>query len=108
MTSLSVKIKPVNRPFGNDRKRGGKESMSGPIRNLPGVMGKMITGFLLGNRAIGAMVLDAEEIVPGVLANKLPDPQLELAGAIMILFAGSLTILLIGYVSDSSRALYRS
>jgi hypothetical protein len=38
----------------------------------------------------------------------MPDPQFRLVGAIMLLFAGSLSILVVGYVVDSTRANERS
>jgi hypothetical protein len=81
--------------------------MSAIVRRLPGVVWNVIAGLMLANRALGAMILEAEETDPLLPVNKLADPQLELAGAIMILFAGSLAILLVGYVSDATRVIDR-
>ena len=59
---------------------------------------------MLGTGAFGDTVLDFEELGPWLAANNLPDPAARLAGAIILLFAGSLSILVVGYVVDSTRA----
>lgn len=77
--------------------------MSVAFRRLPGVVARMVAGLLLAHPAAASVVLDAEEAAPAFLARNVPDPQLGLTLAIVLLFAGSLTILLVGYVADSTR-----
>jgi hypothetical protein len=77
--------------------------MSARFRDIPGLLGRVLAGFLLATRALGDTVLDVEEIGPWLAANNIPDPQFRLAGAIMLLFAGSLSILMVGFVVDSTR-----
>jgi putative oxidoreductase len=73
------------------------------IREIPGLLGKILVGTTFVTRAFGDAVLDAEEMGPFLAPNNIPDPQLRLAGAIVLLFAGSLSILAVGYVVDSTR-----
>jgi hypothetical protein len=74
------------------------------IRAIPGLLGKLLVSTSLVTRAFGDAVLDAEEMGPFLAPNNLLEPQLRLAGAIVLLFAGSLSILAVGYVVDSVRA----
>jgi hypothetical protein len=74
------------------------------IRAIPGLLGKLLVSTSFVARAFGDAVLDAEEMGPFLAPNNLPEPQLRLAGAIVLLFAGSLSILAVGYVVDSTRA----
>ncbi len=73
------------------------------IRAIPGFLGRLLVGTTFVTRVFGDAVLDAEEMGPFVVPNNIPEPQLHLAGAIMLLFAGSLSILAVGYVVDSTR-----
>ena len=73
------------------------------IRAIPGLVGKLLVGTTFVTRAFGDAVLDAEEVGRSWRPRNIPDPQLRLAGAIMLLFAGSLSILAVGYVVDSTR-----
>jgi hypothetical protein len=82
--------------------------MSGAIRRIPAILGQTVASVLVATRALGDAVLDLEELDPLIVANNLADPQLKLAGAIIMLFAGSLSILVVGYVLDSTRPPSRS
>ena len=82
--------------------------MNGAIRRIPAMVGQSFAGVLVATRALGDTVLDLEELEPLIVANNFADPQLKLAGAIIMLFVGSLTILVVGYVLDSTRPLNRS
>jgi hypothetical protein len=73
------------------------------IREIPGLLGKLFLGLTFVTRALGDTVLNLEELTPLLAANNLPEPQLKLAGVIMLLFAGSLSMLAVGYVVDSTR-----
>jgi hypothetical protein len=77
--------------------------MSGLLRRLPELLGRLVTGALLTTRAMADAVFDFDEAIPLAVANNVPDPQLKLAGAIIILFAGCLSILVVGYIVDSTR-----
>jgi hypothetical protein len=55
-------------------------------------------------RAIGDTVRDIDEMVPFLAPVNIPEPQLRLTGAILLLFVGSLSMLAVGYVVDSTRA----
>jgi hypothetical protein len=79
--------------------------MTGILRGLPGLIGRMFVGLILVNQAMGDMVLDPEEMSPLMMVNNLPDPQFKLAGAILLLFTGSLSILVVGYVVDTTRVI---
>jgi hypothetical protein len=70
---------------------------------MPALLGPLATGVLLITRAMGDVFLDFEEVAPLAIANNGPDPQLQLASAIIILFACSLSILVVGYIVDSTR-----
>jgi hypothetical protein len=70
---------------------------------IPGLVGRALTGLILHAGAFGDTVLDFEEIGPWLAVNNQPDPAARLAGTIMLLFAGSLSILVVGYVVDSTR-----
>jgi hypothetical protein len=78
--------------------------MTRKLRKVPGLLGRALTGLLLETGALGDTALDFEELGPWLAANNLPDPAARLAGAIMLLFAGSLSLLVVGYVIDSTRA----
>ncbi len=79
--------------------------MATKFREIPGLLGRVIAGVLLvATEALGDTVLDLEEIDPWLAANNMPDPHFRLAGAIMFLFAGSLSILVAGYVVDCTRS----
>lgn len=77
------------------------------IRRMIRPLGKLAAGLAVANRALGALVPDLEEVVPVLAANNVVDQRLELIDAIMILFAGSLTILFLGYVAESTRPVDR-
>ena len=78
--------------------------MTSRVRKIPGLIGRALAGLLLYNGALGDTVLDFEELGPWIAANNQLDPAARLAGAIMLLFAGSLSLLVVGYVVDSTRA----
>lgn len=73
-------------------------------RAIPVLLGRLLVGATFVTRALGDAVLDAEEIGPFLAPADIAEPQLRLAGAIVLLFAGSLSILAVGYVVDSTRA----
>jgi hypothetical protein len=78
--------------------------MATKFREIPGLLGRVIAGVLLvATEALGDTVLDVEEMGPWLAANNMPDPHFRLAGAIMLLFAGSVSILVVGYVVDCTR-----
>jgi hypothetical protein len=77
--------------------------MATKFRDIPGLVSRVFAGVLLATEALGDTVLDVEEIGPWLAANNMPDPQFRLAGAIMLLFAGSVSILVVGYVVDCTR-----
>lgn len=77
--------------------------MATKFREIPGLLGRVLAGVLLATEAIGDTVLDVKEMGPWLAANNMPDPQFRLAGAIMLLFAGSVSILVVGYVVDCTR-----
>jgi len=49
--------------------------MSARFRDIPGLLGRVLAGFLLATRALGDTVLDVEEIGPWLAANNMPVPQ---------------------------------
>ena len=73
------------------------------LREIPGLLGRVLAGVLLATEAFGATVLDVEETGRWLAANNMPDPHFRLASAIMLLFAGSVSILVVGYVIDCTR-----
>lgn len=77
--------------------------MATKFREILGLLGRVLAGVLLATEAFGDTVPDVKELGPWLAANNVPDPQFRLAGAIMLLFAGSVSILVIGYVIDCTR-----
>jgi hypothetical protein len=77
--------------------------MSGTIRSIPGLLARLASGTLITTKAMASVFLGYEEVAPLAIANNVADPQLKLASAIIILFAGSLLILIVGYIVDSTR-----
>ncbi len=77
--------------------------MVGSYEQIPGFLGRGLAGVLLTASAMGDTVLDIEEMTPLLAANNVPDPRFKLMGAILLLFAGSLCVLLIGHLIDSVR-----
>jgi len=73
------------------------------LRKIPGLIGQALTGLLLDTSAFGDTVLNYEELDLWLGANNLADPAARLAGVIVLLFAGCLSILVVGYVVDSTR-----
>jgi hypothetical protein len=78
------------------------------IRVISRLLGELALGVTFVTRAIGDTVVDIEEMAPFFVPNNVPEPQLRLAGAIMLLFAGCLSMLALGYVVDSTRVDERS
>lgn len=74
------------------------------IRQAARLLGRICAGCLLSTRALGGTLLDLDETAPALVANNMADPQIKLAGTIMLLFAGGLSLLSIGYVLDSLRS----
>jgi hypothetical protein len=72
-------------------------------REIPGFLGRLLPGVLLTASAMGDTLLDVEEVTPLLAANNMPDPRFKLMGAILLLLAGSLCVLLIGHLIDSVR-----
>jgi hypothetical protein len=77
--------------------------MAESFRQIPGLLGWVLAGVLLTTSAMGDVVLDVDEMTPTLAANNMPDPQFKLMGAILLMFAGSLCVLLIGHLIDSLR-----
>jgi hypothetical protein len=77
--------------------------MTGKIREISGLLGKIFLSFIFANNACADTVFNARGMAPMLGPNNAADPQVKLAGAIMLLFAGSLSILAFGYVFDSTR-----
>ena len=74
------------------------------IRQIPRLLGKLFLSVTFVTRAIGDTVHDIDEMSPFLAPINIPEPQLRLTGAIMLLFVGSLSMLAVGYVVDSTRA----
>jgi hypothetical protein len=74
------------------------------IRRSPRLLGCILAGCLLNTRALGGTLLAFDETTPLFAVNNMATPQVKLAGAIMLLFAGSLSLLAVGYVVDSVRS----
>ncbi|QEH31859.1 hypothetical protein OJF2_03260 [Aquisphaera giovannonii] len=62
-----------------------------------------IAGLLLGGRALGGTALRGRELGPWPAANNPADPSLRLLGAILMIFAASLCMLAVGYITDTTR-----
>ena len=77
--------------------------MATKIRKIPGLLGRVLAVVLLATKAFGGTFPDVHELGPWLAANDMADPQCKLAGAIMLLFAGSVAILVIGHVVDCTR-----
>jgi hypothetical protein len=77
--------------------------MTRRLRRIPGLVGRALAGLVLHTGAFGETFVDLEELGPWLAANNQPDPATRLASAIMLLFAGSLSLLVVGYVVDSTR-----
>jgi hypothetical protein len=77
--------------------------MATKFREILGLLGRVLAGVLLATEALGDTVPDVEELGPWLAANNMSDPQLKLAGVIILLFAGSVSILTVGYVVDCTR-----
>jgi hypothetical protein len=73
------------------------------IREIPRLLGKLFLSVAFVTRAIGDTVHDIDEMAPFLAPINVPEPQLRLTGAIMLLFVGSLSMLAVGYVVDSTR-----
>jgi hypothetical protein len=78
--------------------------MVATFRKIPAALVPILAGLFLGTAAVAGTTPNLYEIGPRLAANNVPEPQLMLAGTIMILFAGSLCLLVLGYVVDSTRA----
>ena len=74
------------------------------IRAIPRLLGKLFLSVTFVTRAIGDTVHDIDEMSPFLAPINIPEPQLRLTGAIMLLFVGSLSMLAVGYIVDSTRA----
>jgi hypothetical protein len=76
--------------------------MVATIRMIPAALALIFAGLFVGNAALGETTLDLDAMIPRLAPNNVPEPQLMLAGTILMLFAGSLCLLLVGYVVDST------
>jgi hypothetical protein len=74
------------------------------IRQIPRLLGRLFVSVTFVTRAIGDTVHDIEEMSPFLAPINIPEPQLRLTGAIVLLFVGSLSMLAVGYIVDSTRA----
>jgi hypothetical protein len=73
------------------------------LRWLPGLLAWLVIGAMTTTKVLAGVVLDLEKAAPLAAVNNVPDPNLKLASAIIILFSGCLSILFIGYIIDSIR-----
>lgn len=72
------------------------------MRALPRVMGRFAcVAAGSAGRAAGALIRDAEGVVPPIFPADLADPRLQIVNMIALLFAGSLSMLACGYVFES-------
>jgi hypothetical protein len=76
------------------------------LRKASGLLVQLLAGLLLSASALGGTLhkLDPEHAGHWLLANNAPDPQVRLTGAILVVFAGGLSLLAAGYVADSLRS----
>jgi hypothetical protein len=65
-------------------------------------MGPVVLAAAPLRSALGDMIHDVEDFAPAVFPANLPDPQLQLVNMIALLFAGSLSILIFGYIFEST------
>ena len=74
------------------------------IRKASSFLGRLLAGCLLSNRALGGTLLHFDEAAPLLVGKNVVESQAGLAGVIMLLFAGGLSLLAVGYVLDSLRS----
>ena len=77
--------------------------MKAAIRMTSGIVTSVIAWCLLTARAVGGILLDCQQAPPWIGVANVADPQIKLTSAIMLVFAGGLLLLAIGYVVDSLR-----
>jgi hypothetical protein len=70
-------------------------------RAIPRVLGQVVLAATPVGNAVSDMMRDVEDLAPTLFPANLPDPQLQLVNTIALLFAGSLSILVCGYVFES-------
>ncbi|MDR3619671.1 MAG: hypothetical protein P4L85_09995 [Paludisphaera borealis] len=70
-------------------------------RAIPRVLGQVVLAATSVNNAVIDMMRDVEDVAPAIFPANLPEPQLQLVNTIALLFAGSLSILVCGYVFES-------
>ncbi|APW61495.1 hypothetical protein [Paludisphaera borealis] len=70
-------------------------------RAIPRVLGQVVLAATSVNNAVSDMMRDVEDVAPAIFPANLPEPQLQLVNTIALLFAGSLSILVCGYVFES-------
>jgi hypothetical protein len=76
-------------------------------RAIPRVLGQLILAAAPVSNAVSDMMRDAEDVVPDFFPANLPDPQVQLVNMIALLFAGSLSILVWGYVFEDTNFVTR-
>ncbi len=74
------------------------------IRKALKLLAGIVAICLLSSSSRGGALPKLDEAAPWFAANNVPDPQVKLAGAIMLLFAAGLSLLAVGYVVDSIRS----
>ena len=70
-------------------------------RAIPRVLGQVVLAAGPVSNAMSDMMRDVEDVAPAIFPANLPDPQLQIVNMIALLFAGSLSILVFGYVFES-------
>jgi len=68
---------------------------------IPRLLGQVALAAAPVSDVVGEVLRDVEDVVPAFLPANLPDPQLQLVNTIALLFAGSLSMLVCGYVFES-------
>jgi hypothetical protein len=76
------------------------------LDRAPGCLAPILTALLMGPSLLGGTLAQPgpELAAPWALANNGPDPQVRLAGAIVMIFVGCLALLALGHVVDSIRS----
>jgi hypothetical protein len=68
---------------------------------IPKLLGQVALAAAPAGHVVGEVLRDVEDAAPAFFPANLPDPQLQLVNTIALLFAGSLSMLVCGYVFES-------